>query len=327
MSIIRRIMMAILLTGLVAALGACVKSDDSEHAVFTDPQASTGLELPDAPRIVALGWSDGEIALSLGVKPTVVYDWMSLGAKTKGVGEWAAGAFGDATPELISAQSAGEFNYQQIQEFKPDVILNVRAKLDDKVTENLRKIAPVVTAPAGTPDFAIDWKTQTQLIGAALGKRSEADALIARTTGVQTSIRQANPSFAGKTFVYGAKFGEAYGAYLKGDARFDSFAELGFVPNPPVAGLQSAGFFAQVPVEQVKTLDARVAIFTTIGKPFADLTGDRLITSLDVVRENRAILIAETDPIVVALAAGTPDSLRFALERIAPRLAEVAGRA
>ncbi|AZG44492.1 ABC transporter substrate-binding protein [Gordonia insulae] len=316
----RLIGFAVLLV-LALVTAGCIQSDTTENAVYSDPSAEADLGLPDAPRVVALGWSDGEISLTLGVKPVAIYDWMSFGAESKGVGPWAADMFGTDSPTLISASSGGEFNYQQIKEFSPDLILNVRGKADSKVTDSLKQIAPVVTAPAGTPDYAVNWKVQTQLIANALGKSGEGDALIKQTTDVQDTIRSRHPDFAGKTFVWGAKYGEAYGAYLPGDARFDTFAELGFVQYPPVASLQAQGFFAAVPVEKVSSLNSQVAVFTTIGLPFSTLQNDPLINSLSVTRDGRAIELPETDPIVQAMAAGTPVSLEYALEQIEPRLA------
>ncbi|WP_280423836.1 ABC transporter substrate-binding protein [Nocardia carnea] len=312
------------MVSVLLAATACVQSDDTTYEVFDDPDGAPGYSLPDNPRVVALGWSDGAVAVELGVRPVAVYDWMSFGAATKGVGEWDAAAFGDSSPALISAQSAGEFNMQQIEELDPDLILNVRAKADSAVTEELREIAPVVTAPEGTGDFAVNWQTQAELIGAALGKRVEADKIVADTTARQQAVADEHPEFAGKSFVYAAKFGTAYGAYLAGDARFDFFADLGFVQNPPVTRLQSSGFFAQVPAERVGDLDAQVAVFTTIGLPFADLDNDTLINSLAVVREGHAVRLPENDPAVLALSAGTPGSLRFALDHITPQLAAAA---
>ncbi|MEE3849925.1 ABC transporter substrate-binding protein [Gordonia sp. LSe1-13] len=324
---LRRLSRALgLVVVLVFALTACIQSDTTENTVYSHPSAEPEFDLPDNPRVVALGWSDGEIALSLGVKPVAIYDWMSFGAENKGVGEWAAAEFGTDTPEIIPAASAGEFNYQQISEMNPDLILNVRAADDSAVTQSLREIAPVVTAPAGTPDYAINWQLQTQLIAAALGRSDEGDAQIAETTALQDTLREQNPDFAGKTFVWGAKFGEAYGAYLPGDARFDTVAELGFVQFPPVADLDAQGFFASVPVERVSALDSQVAVFAPIGMPLAQLQNDNLINSLPVVRDGRAIELAETDPIVQGMSAGTPASLRFALERLTPMLAEATAR-
>lgn len=312
------------LASMILASTACVKTDDTVHEVFDDPNGTPAYALPDQPRVVALGWSDGAVAAELGVNPAAIYDWMGLGEETKGVGEWDMAALGDSTPELLSAQSAGEFNMQQIEELAPDLILNVRATADSAVTENLREIAPVVTSPEGTGDFAVDWQTQAEIIGAALGKRAEAGKIVTDTTTKQQTVADQHPEFAGKRFAYAAKYGTAYGAYLAGDARFDFFAELGFVQNPPISRLQSSGFFAQVPAERVRDLDAQVGVFTTIGVPFAELENDSLLNSLAVVRDGHAVQLAENDPAVLALSAGTPKSLSFALDRITPQLAAAA---
>lgn len=315
-----------LLAILLLIVTGCVQSDSEENRIYSDPAAAADLDLPENPRVVALGWSDGEIALSLGVAPVAIYDWMGFGPDGKGVGSWISGEFGDETPEIISAASAGDFNYQQIEEFEPDLILNVRAKADSKVTERLAQIAPVVAAPDGTADYAVNWKVQSELIGNALGRSDEAQEQIDQTVALQDRIREAHPEFAGKTFVWGAKFGEAYGAYTAGDARFDTFAELGFVLYPPVEQLTSQGFFASVPAEQVSALDAQVAVFTPIGMPFTALQEDPLLNTLPVVRDGRAIEMAEDDPVAQAVSAGTPASLRYALEALEPRLVEAVGR-
>ncbi|WP_245650109.1 ABC transporter substrate-binding protein [Millisia brevis] len=323
---LRRMFTAAGAVGLALAMTGCIQSDTTENVVYNDPSADPGIELPDSPRVVALGWSDGEIALSLGVKPVAIYDWMSFGEQNKGVGPWITDEFGDDSPEIISAASTGDFNYQQIQELNPDLILNVRSTSDSAITDSLSAIAPVVTAPAGTPDYAVNWTVQTELIANALGKSDEGTSLIEDTQSVQQTIRDNNPDFDGKTFVWGVKFGDAYGAYLPGDARFDTFAELGFAEFPPVAALQSQGFFASVPVEQVSALDSQVAVFTTISKPLAELQGDTLLNTLPVIVDGRAILLAEDDPIVQAMAAGTPVSLKFALEGIEPQLVQAVSR-
>ncbi len=316
-----------LAAALLLALTGCVKTDDSPAGgVYNDPDTAPGFSLGENPRVVALGWSDGAVALELGVKPVALYDWMAFGEATKGVGAWDAAKFGDQTPVLLSAQSEGQFNYQQIEELKPDVILNVRAAEDAKVTDRLATIAQVVTAPAGSGDFAVNWKTQTRLIGEALGKADAADELIAATEAGIAKQKAANPAFAGKTFVYAAKYGTAYGAYLAGDARFDVFADLGFVPNPPITKLTSSGFFAQVPVERVADLNAQAALFTTIGLPFADLENDARLNSLAVVRDGRAVRLPEDDPAVQGLAAGTPVSLQFSVDAVAPKLAEAVAK-
>lgn len=274
----------------------------------------------DSLKVVALGWSDGEIAADLGVAPEAIYDWQGHGEDNKGVGPWAEDAVADADIEVIK-NSGTTYNYEQIELLEPDLILNVRAASDDKVFDRLSKIAPVAAAPDGAPDFAVDWRTQTEIIGKAIGKEDEAKEAVDETDTVLKDTAKENPDFADTTFAYGAKFGDAYGGYVEGDARFDVFGELGFVENPALAKLKpSGGFFASVAAEQVPAFDADVAVLTTIGLPKKDLTSDQKIASLDVVKDDRAIMLDEKDEVNAALAAGTPQSIAIAVEGITPDL-------
>nr|WP_281496656.1 ABC transporter substrate-binding protein [Ornithinimicrobium sp. F0845] len=253
--------------------------------------------------------------------PVGIYDWQGHGEENHGVGPWATDSVGDTEVTVIQNTGTG-YNYEQIELLEPDLILNVRAASDDKVFDRLSQIAPVATAPEDAPDFAVDWRTQTEIIGQAIGKDEEAAAAIAETDQVLSETAEANPDFEGTTFVYGVKFGDAYGGYVAGDARFDVFGELGLVQNPALAELATpGGFFAAVAAEQVTAFEADVAVLTTIGMPLEELTGDATLNSLDVTSDGRAIILEETDEINVALAAGTPESIALAVEGIEPQLA------
>src|SRR5215207_1917957 len=49
-------------------------------------------------RVVALGWSDAETALALGVQPVGASDWLAVGGN--GLGEWVEEGY-DEDPEMI----------------------------------------------------------------------------------------------------------------------------------------------------------------------------------------------------------------------------------
>lgn len=314
---------------IVSACGSSESSGGDEGEVVGAVERGPEKEVRQSGetlKVVALGWSDGEIAADLGVVPEAIYDWQGHGEDAKGVGPWAEDSVSDADIEVIK-NSGTTYNYEQIELMEPDLILNVRAASDEKVFNRLSKIAPVASAPKDAPDFAVDWRTQTEIIGEALGKEEEAKEAIDKTDKVIRATAGDYPQFEGKTFAYGAKFGDAYGGYVKGDARFDVFGELGFVENPALAKLTpSGGFFANVAAEQVTALDADVAVLTTIALPKKDLESDKKITSLDVVKDDRAIILDEKDEVNAALAAGTPQSIALAVEEIAPDLDKAAGK-
>lgn len=315
------------------ALAGCAPSSDTEAP--SEPSADgllasveTMFGTVDIPErddgeltVVALGWSDAEAALALGVQPVAVYDWLGFGDENKGVGPWATELFGDTTPEII--QNVGDaVDYEQIQALEPDLILNTRSANDETQFQRLSEIAPTLYAPEGTAAYGTSWTVQTQLIADALGLSDEGLALI---TGVQRTIDTAadeNPQFEGLTAVSGTKFGDAYGAYIAGDARWDLLEALGFVQNPPVLELEPAGFYVPVSAEQISTFDADVATFFPIGYTLEELLADPLIASLNVVAEERTVFLDATEELSSAFSAASILSIPIAVDGLVPLLVD-----
>lgn len=269
-------------------------------------------------RVVALGWSDAEMALALGVQPVAVFDWQGFGADNNGVGPWAADLF-DSAPEIIE-RGDESLNYEQIELLDPDVILNVRSGNDDEEWERLTEIAPTVYAPEGTAAYATPWDVQVDVVSQALG---QGDAGVALADDVKAQIAAAaedNPEFAGKTVTAATKFGDAYGAYLAGDGRFDLLASLGFEQAPGVAQLESAGFFANASVEQIGLLDADIVVVLPLGFTQAEVEADPLIASLPAVQAGRDVVIDPESEVSGAYSAASVLSLPIVLEQLVPLL-------
>ena len=331
---------SLLLSGLLAltACGSTTSTSGTEESgarlASVDTMFGT-VEIPE-PRdgdltVVALGWSDAETALAFGTKPVAVYDWLAFGKDGKGVGPWAEDLYGDVTPEIIKDQG-DSVNYEQIQALEPDLILNTRSGNDEKQFERLSEIAPTVYAPEGTAPFATNWRVQTQLVADALGKSDEGRERIAEVEATIEDAAGEHPEFQGLTAVSGTKFGEAYGAYISGDARWDLLEELGFTQKPQVLEREPNGFYVDISAEQVETLDADVTVLFPIGYTLEDLRDDELIQSLSSVKEDRAVLLGESrgesardaGALSQAFSATSILSIPVALEGIVPRLAEAA---
>ncbi len=271
--------------------------------------------------VVALGWSDAEVALALGVAPVAVYDWQGFGADAKGVGPWATASFGSETPTII--QNVGDaLDYETIESLQPDLILNTRSAADEAVYTRLSSIAPTVYAPAGTADYGTSWDVQTAQVAQALGLDSDGAELISSVETTITDAAAAHPEFAGKTAVSGTKFGDAYGAYIAGDFRWDLLEALGFTQNPPVLELEASGFYVPVSAEQVSVFDADIATFFPIGYTLDELLADPLIASLSVVQDERTVFLEAGDEVTAAFSAASPLSIPIAVEGLVPRLSE-----
>lgn len=276
--------------------------------------------------IVTLGWSDAETVLALGLQPVAVQDWMGFGEDNKGVGPWASDLFGDITPTVIAADYEA-IDYELIDSLEPDVILNVRSDNNEAAFQELSKIAPTVYGPDGAPAYATSWRDQTQLIADAIGKSDEGRALIADVEKQLADATSANPAFSELTAVTGTKFGDAYGAYLPGDFRWDLLQEVGFTLNPAVSDLESSGFYAAVSLEQVRAFEADVALFFPIGYTLEELTGDPLLSTLSVVTEDRAVFLAAEDEDMSAFSTASILSIPQAIDNIVPLLAAAAENA
>jgi iron complex transport system substrate-binding protein len=274
--------------------------------------------------VVALGWSDAEVALALGVQPVAVYDWQAFGEANKGVGPWATALFGDVQPTIL-ANVGDALDYEAISVLEPDLILNTRSAGEQTQYDRLATIAPTVSPPTGTAAFGTGWDVQTQLVADALGKPAEGEALVTEIQDEITSAAEANPAFTGKTAVAATKFGDGYGAYIAGDARWDLLEAMGFVQNPPVLQLPAQGFYVPVSAEQISAFDAEVAVMFPIGYTLAELQADPLISSLTVVQDRRTVFLAADDQLSQAFSAASPLSIPIAVDGIVPQLAAIAG--
>ncbi|HIW98882.1 MAG TPA: ABC transporter substrate-binding protein [Candidatus Nesterenkonia stercoripullorum] len=312
-------------------LAGCGSGDDGggddENGVLATVEHKFGTtEVPEPEDgeldVVALGWSDAEVALALDVQPVMVHDWLGFGEEDKGVGSWAADKFGDVEPEVME-RSDGDLDYELIQSMDPDLILNVNSGYDEAEYDRLSEIAPTISGPEDAENFNPGWDNQTRLIAEALGKSEEGDELVSDTEAKIEETRDEHPEFDGVQAVTGSKFGEAYGLSYTGDLRWDVMELLGFQMADEAAELEpDEGFFANVSQEQVDVLDAEVAVLFPIGFTLEELEDDDLISSLDVVQDGRAVMLDPDDDLTQAFSAGSPLSLEVVLDELPPKLQE-----
>jgi len=315
----------------IAALAACAPTattpdGDADLLATVDTMfGSVEIAKPEGElRVVALGWSDAEMALALGVQPVAVFDWQGFGAETNGVGPWASDLF-DEAPEIIE-RGDETLNYEQIELLDPDLILNTRSANDEQEFDRLSEIAPTVYAPEGTDAFATTWDVQVDVVSQALGLGDAGATLAEGVTEQLTAAAEANPEFAGKTITGISKFGDAYGAYLPGDGRFDLLADLGFVQAPGVSQLDAAGFYANASVEQVGLLDADVVVVLPIGFTKAEVEADPLIASLSAVAAGRSVIIDPSTELSDAYSAASVLSIPVVLDQLVPLLKAAAAK-
>lgn len=307
------------LCGLLLPIGATMAQDTFPLSVPTRFGDVTIQSQPE--RLVSLGWADAEIALALGVKPVGVFDWNRNGGK--GVGPWAEPLFGDETPIVFSREQ--ELNFEQVLGLDPDLITNVRSDNKQETYDQLAAIAPTIYSLEGE-GFATPWDVQVLQIANSLGKSAEGQALVDRTKASIAKVVADNPGFAGKTIQVVVKFGDAYGTYLTGDARFDLLTQFGFVGPAAVLEAAAGAPYLAIGVENFALAEADVLILFALGYSLEELKADPILAKVPAVEEGRAIFIDSPSPLYRALATGSPLSIEETILNLVPLIAEAASK-
>jgi iron complex transport system substrate-binding protein len=274
------------------------------------------VEVEEEPqRVVALGWSDAETALALGVQPVGASDWLGFGGE--GVGPWAEGRY-DEAPEIIETL---EPSLEAVAALEPDLILDTRSDGTQERYDSLSAIAPVVGQPEGVGAYQTTWQQQLDLVGQALGRTEEAGQLRGDLEQALADAAAAHPEFDGTEVAVGAYTAEGFGAYVRGDTRVDLMEALGFTNKQAVEDLATENFFVPVSDEQVSLLDAPLTVVFPIFVDPAQITGNPLWQTLGSVQQGNAVVL-EDQTLVNAFSSGSVLGQRYALDTAVPLFAQ-----
>jgi iron complex transport system substrate-binding protein len=266
-------------------------------------------------RVVALGWSDAETALSLGVQPVGASDWLGFGGE--GVGPWAEGRY-DEAPEIVETL---EPSLEAIAALEPDLILDTRSDGTQERYDSLSAIAPTVGAPEGVGPYQTTWQQQLELVSEALGRTDEAADVAADVEQRIADAREANPGFEGTEVAVGAYTSEGFGAYVRGDARVDLMEALGFTNKPAIQDLAGENFFVPVSDEELRLLDAPLTVVFPIFVDAGEITGNPLWQTLPSVQAGHAVVL-EDEALVSAFSSGSALGIGHALDNAVPLFAD-----
>jgi iron complex transport system substrate-binding protein len=310
---------------LATSCGSDSATDDADGAA---PSSSSGafpvtvatafgdVTVEEEPtRVVALGWSDAETALALGVQPVGASDWLGFGGE--GVGPWAEGRY-DEAPELIDTL---EPSLEAIAALDPDLILDTRSAGTQERYDALNAIAPTVGPPEGAANYLTTWQQQLELVGEALGRGDEAAELQADVEQQFADTAAEYPEFDGTEVAVGAYTSEGFGAYVRGDARVDFMEALGFTNEPAVQDLAGENFFVPVSDEELRLLDAPLTVVFPIFVDPGEITGNPLWQTLPSVQQGHAVVL-EDETLVSAFSSGSALGIEYALENAVPLFAD-----
>ncbi|MGY1803376.1 iron-siderophore ABC transporter substrate-binding protein [Blastococcus sp. SYSU D00922] len=269
-------------------------------------------------RVVALGWSDAETALALGVEPVGASDWLAVGGD--GLGDWVEQGYTEE-PEMIETL---EPSFEQIAALEPDLILDTRSSGTQERYDLLSEIAPTIGQPEGVGPYQTTWQQQLEMVGQALGKADEAADLEDQVDRAFADAAEAHPEFDGTEVAVGAYTSEGFGAYVSGDARVAFMEQLGFQNKQAIEDQATENFFIPVSEEQLNLLDAELTVVFPIFVEASEFTGNPLWQALPSVQEGRAVVFDDTTTLNAFSSASAP-GLLYALETVVPQFADALG--
>ncbi|WP_285185037.1 iron-siderophore ABC transporter substrate-binding protein [Rhodococcus sp. MEB041] len=331
-----RLLPAVAATAALALVAGCSSDADSDA-----PAAASGGAFPvtidhafgsttidAAPeRIVTMGWNAQDILGALDITP-VGQPKYTYGADENGVMPWAQEFYDADATTLYEDPAAGEPDVEALATLAPDLVLAPYEGFPQSYYDTLSAVSPVVAYPGEA--WQTTWQDQTTMIGEAVGKPTEAQALIDGMGQRLASEAEANPEFAGKTVAVvnlDTDAGQA-NVYMPSDPRVQVLNEMGFVNAPGVVALDEADsadtFFSTVSLENVQSFDADVIVaFTPEG---FDLASVPAVATLPAIASGSAVALSDKQ-VIAGLSNVNPVSTPWVLDRILPQLKDAATKA
>jgi iron complex transport system substrate-binding protein len=283
-------------------------------------------------RVATVGWSDQDIVVALGEVPAGATK-ITWGGNEAGSTEWwdaAVEALGADPAEVVRYDDTDGIPVDEIAQVAPDLILGTNSGMTQEDYDALSKIAPVVAYPEvawGTP-----WRESVELVGRALGKSEEADAVIADLEEQIAAAVAEHPELEGTSFAwtwFTPSDLSTIGVYTTIDLRPQLMREFGMEDASKVVELSEGGeaFSVNLSAEQADTLDADVMFFWATDEAEAEaVTSHPLVSQVPAV-ENGSYVAVTDMPLMAALSSPTPLTIPVVLEEFLPLAAEAAASA
>jgi iron complex transport system substrate-binding protein len=283
-----------------------------EHAL-----GSTTIEA-EPTRVVTVGVTEQDFVMAVGVVPVGVTEW--YGEQPYATWPWAQDELGDAQPEVLTAVDS--LDYESIAALEPDLIVGTNAGLDEESFGLLSDIAPTIAQPKDAPLYFSRWDEQARLIGQALGRSTEMEAVITDIEEQFAAAAAAHPEFEGVqvAFLQNRIYEGNAIAYQDGLST-EFLTDLGFVVPPVLADFENDGGQAYIPLEQLSVLDdADVLLWATEApEDRTALEAEPLYMALEEVRDGKLVF---TDGVTAgAIYFTSPLSLPYVLEQLVPAMA------
>lgn len=321
---------ALCMTAMVSACAGSSAAEtedvDGEETVETDEtqEADAGeypIEIKHAfgttvieekpERIAAISWENQDTPLALGVVPVGV-SAANYGKVTDNIlHTWTDAAFAELGEENpVVFDDLDGFNYEEISDAQPDVILASYSGITQEEYEMLSEIAPVL--PYSEKPYQTTWREQTIMNATAMGMKEEGEAKVAEVEELIEEKINEYPEIKGtKTAFFWISpddFSTFY-VYLPTDPRAAYLQDLGLeFPDSVLEMAENAeDFSVTLSRENTDQLsDVEMMIVYGDESLLEALQADELMSQIPAVANGAVILVDSTSDLA---AANTPSIL------------------
>lgn len=279
-------------------------------------------------RVVALGWSDPDVVLSLGVVP-VGASKNTWGGTPEGSTLW----FDQALAEIPGAQAPTRLDdtssgiagaVADIAKLEPDLVLATNSGMTQEEYDKLTKLGvPVVAYPDKA--WMTSWRDSLEIVGQALGRNELADGVEADVEKTLAEAKDKHPNLVGKSqFVSWIDPTDTSSIGVYGDNRTTVLEEVGLTQPEWVQETTKGEAYGTVSAERAPTLEADLVLLTAESQAEAEtITADTLIAQIPAVAAGNVWWDLPDHSTAYALDTATPLSLPYMTEHLLPELDKV----
>lgn len=337
--------LALALVASALVMSSCSTGSTSDDAVVTGAtQAEEGAfpvtiehaygstTITEEPiRVVALGWSDPDVVLSLGVVPVGASN-NSWGGTEAGSTLWFDAALknidGATAPVRIDDLSSGIAGATaDIAKLSPDLIVATNSGITKEEYDKLTKLGiPVVAYPDQA--WMTSWRDSLNMIGQALGRNKVADEVEAKVEKALEDAKSDYPELVGVShFVSWIDPTDTTTVGVYGDNRATVLTEVGMIQPEWVNTITKGQAYGTVSAERSATLTADLVLMTAESQAEADkLMADKLVAKIPAVASGRVWWDLPDHSTAYALDVATPLSLPYMVDNLLPELVKVLSR-